>query len=160
MANFATLADLAVRLGRATSSELTAAQQAQGNLLLELATGLILDTVGRDTAWADDLASVPVMLRAVTLEVAARVMQNPVGARSESEQLGQHSHGVSFPDGAHGLMLTPAEAVLCRRTVIGVQSGSAAMDSLATIMAENMPNTLDGLLEEGIDERPIYDWAN
>lgn len=160
MATFATLADLAVRLGKPTSGDLTAIQQAQGNLLLNLATELIIEAVDRDDTWAAALPAVPVLLRAVTLEVVARVMQNPAGARSESETLGQYQRSQSFSDLANtGLMLTDAEVLLCRRAVIGVTSGSARTDSLAAIVADNLPNTLTGLIEESLDDPPLYDWT-
>jgi hypothetical protein len=155
MADFATLADLAVRLGRASSSELTAAQQAQGTLLLTLATGLITQAVDRDSTWADALSPVPTLLRAITLEVAARVMQNPVGARSESETLGQYQHSTSFTDRSHGLMLTDAEVVLCRRVIVGVSSGSAALDSMVTVLANN-ETLFDGWSGEEVE---LYDWT-
>lgn len=156
LVTFATLEELGVRLGLT----FTAAQTAQASLLLSLATGLIIEVVNRDDTWAATYSPIPRLVRAVCLEVVARVMQNPTGARSESETLGQYQHSTSYTDGTHGLVLTDAEALLCRRAIIGATSGSAAMDSLATQVAENMPNTLDGLLEEGIDDVPIYDWAN
>lgn len=132
MANFATRNELAVRLGRNNDTELTTAQQAQADLLLTLATGLVTDAVGKTTTWADALAPVPVVLRAVTLEMVARVMHNPTGARSEMQQLGSAQHSVSFADGAHGLFLTDVEARLCRVAVWGRDSGSVQLGSLFT----------------------------
>lgn len=130
MANFATRTDLAVRLGRNDDTELTTAQQAQADLLLTLATGIVTDAVGKDTAWADALTPVPGVLRAVTIEMVARVMHNPMGVRSEMQQLGSAQHSVSFADGAHGLFLTDDEARLCRRAVLGPMSGSVQLGSL------------------------------
>lgn len=158
---FATLDDLAIRLPgtAATAADLTAKEQAQGEMLLEIASGLVTDAVNHDTAWAASLTPVPAMLRAVTLEIVARVMQNPSGARSESEQLGQYQHSTSFTDSAHGLVITDAEALSCRRSVFGQTSGSATVESLADTFAVNTPLRLDALLEEGPDDPPVYDWT-
>jgi hypothetical protein len=121
MANFATLNELAIRLGRASSAELTAAQTAQGNLLLELASGLIREAAGKEFDWEPD--PVPTILRAVCLDMCRRVMTNPAGVRSESETLGAHQHSVSYPDGTSDLYLTPREVTLVR--VVSGSSGRA-----------------------------------
>lgn len=110
MADFATLDELAVRLGRTSASELTVAQQAQGELLLELSSGLIREAARQAVDWAP--SPVPVILRAVCLDACRRVMTNPAGVRSESETLGAHQHAVSYPDGASDLYLTDREAAL------------------------------------------------
>lgn len=122
---FATLDQLALRLGKSSSADLTAAQQAQGDSLLELVTALITAAVDQSMEWAAALTPVPAVLRGVCLEAVARVMQNPSGARSESEQLGAYQHSQSFTDNAHGLVLTDAEVMLCRRAVHGRLSGSS-----------------------------------
>lgn len=133
MADFAKLDDLAVRLGRIDADALTAAQQAQGTLLLALASGLIRDAGGKATDWDPDPASI--LLQAVCLEVCARVMTNPAGVRSEAETLGQHQHSVSYPDGHSAVYLTPREAKLVR--------GAAGLGSATTIPA----TTVDLLIE-------------
>ncbi len=132
MALFATLNDLALRLpGTATSSAgLTAKQSAQGTMLLQSATDVITDAVDRDATWANALSPVPAVLRAVCLEVVARVMQNPDGARSQSETLGQWSYATSYTDAAHGFGLTDREVALCRRAVLGQTCGSAHLESV------------------------------
>lgn len=158
MATFATITELAVRLGRVNESELTAAQQAQADLLLVLATGLITEAVDRDTAWQNALTPVPVMLRAVCLEMCARVMTNPSGVRSEGETVGSYQHNVSYTDGSHLLMLTPAEVRLCRRTIVGASSGSATLESLADVVAPNTP--VGVLAEAGTDDPLIYEWTD
>lgn len=129
MANFATLTDLAIRLSRTTSGELTAAQTAQGNLLLELASGLIREAAGKAATW--DPVPVPTILRAVCLEACRRVMTNPAGVRSEGETLGAHQHSVSYPDGAGDLYLTDREAKLVRAAA-GL-AGSATTMPLTTV---------------------------
>lgn len=152
---FATLEELGVRMGMT----FTTTQATQGALLLSLATGLIIEAVNRDDAWAATLSPIPRLVRAVCLEVVARVMSNPTGARSESETLGQYQHSQSFTDGSHGVILTDAEAMMCRRAIIGATSGSARTDSLAAIVADNLPNTLTGLIDESPDDPPLYDWT-
>jgi hypothetical protein len=155
---FASLDDLALRLGFASAADLTAAQVAQGEMLLLAASGLIVDAVDRDDAWAAALTTVPAVLRAVCLEMVARVMQNPSGVRSQSETLGQHSRSASFTDNAHGLTLTDAEERMCRRTAIGATSGSAYVDSIITEMAP--ATSLAVLVEAGPNDPPVYDWTN
>lgn len=116
---FATLDDLAILLGKTTAAELTAQQTAMGEMLLPLATGLILNEVGKAEAWAQALDAIPAILRAVCLAMVKRVMDNPSSVRAQSETLGQYQHSVSFTDGAHGLLLADAEAALCRRATWG-----------------------------------------
>lgn len=129
---FATLDELALRLPGAatTAADLTPKQAAQGQMLLETVTDLIITAVDRDVEWAATLNPIARELRAVCLEAVARVMQNPGGARSESETLGAHSYATSYTDGAHGLDLTDREIALCRRAVLGQTSGSAHIDSI------------------------------
>lgn len=131
-ATFATLDELALRLpGTAvTGVDLTAKQQAQGAMLLGLATSKIAAAVGKDQDWVESLATVHPVLRGVCLEMVARTMTNPSGARSESETLGQYSHATSFTDAAHSLDLTDREVMLCRRAIIGRLSGSSRPGSI------------------------------
>lgn len=157
---FATIDELAIRLGKLDATQLTAEQRAQGEMLLVLATGLITQAVNRDTAWAEALAPIPTMLRAVCLEMVARVMNNLSGARSESEQLGQYQHSASFTDDAHRLMLTASERTLCRRIVLGSTSGSASVESLVDKLAVNVPTPLSDLVEAGRGDPPVYDWTD
>lgn len=133
MADFATLDQLAVRLGRTSEDELTEAQRAQGELLIALVSGLIRSAGGKAADWDPDPESI--LLRAVCLEAAARVMTNPAGVRSEAETLGQHQHSVSYSDGHGAVYLTPAEAKLVR--------GAAGARSVTT-----MPGTTLDLLVE------------
>ncbi len=164
---FATLNDLALRLGKASSDDLTEAQKLQGAMLLELVTGTIVDNIGRDDEWAATFSPIPRVVRGVTLEAVARVMQsvqsaisNPSGASSKSETLGAYSHtirygengGSSTQSGSTGaaLGLTDAEMRLCRRAILGTLSGSARVD---TIVEPHGATTLNALLRD-----PIYDW--
>ncbi len=160
--SLATLSELAVRLGRIDESELTAAQQAQGEQLLATATDLLIDAVDRDADWLTGLDSASNafrVLRGICLEMCARVMTNPTGARSEAETVGSYSHSVSFTDGSHLLMLTDREERMARRATVGVTSGSAQLESLATVVAESMPRALDELVTAGEDDAPIYTWT-
>lgn len=128
----ATLDELALRLGYTPNA-------AEATMLLEMATGLIVDAVGRDEEWLSTLAPIPTVLRAICLEMVARVLANRTSARSESETLGQYQHSVSFTDGAHGLALTDSEILLARRTVLTYTSGSSRVDSLITELACILP---------------------
>lgn len=129
-ATFATIDDLAHRLGLTSAADFTAAQSAQGLMFLVLASGLIIQAADKDAAWANALTTIPVLLRAVCLEVCARVMSNPTGARSESETLGAYQHASSYADGSHGMWLTDREVLLVRRVVFG------------TLSATTIPHTL------------------
>jgi hypothetical protein len=132
---FATIDELAIRMGLT----FTTAQAAQGAMLLGMVTGLIIECVNRDDTWAATFTPIPRLVRAICLEVVARVMQNPAGARSESETIGQYQHSTSYTDGSSGLYLTAAEEVLCRRAILGATSGSAQLDSIVTQFAEALP---------------------
>lgn len=126
---FATIDELALRLGYAEAGDLSAAQQAQGLFLLEMATGLIVETVGKTTAWAATLNPIPRILRGICLEAVARVMRNPSGVSSESETLGAYSHTTRYEfttaNAPVGMGLTDDEGRRCRRAVYGTVSGSA-----------------------------------
>lgn len=164
---FATLSELALRLGKTSTADLTVAQRAQGQMLLELVTGVIVEVVGRDDDWAATLNPIPHVVRGVCLEAVARVMHtainNPTGMSSESETLGAYSHTTRYGEGggtngntSGGLALTDAEAQMCRRAVLGSLSGSATLESFASTLR---PYTLSGLIEAGPDDPPIYDWT-
>lgn len=128
MTTFATIDDLALRMGKESSDDFTAAQQAQGERLLELVTGLIIEAVDKDTTWADALDPIPTTLTAVTVEAVARVMlpliQNPSGVSSQTETLGAYSYtarygtdGDSGSAGGAALELTSREARWARWAV-------------------------------------------
>lgn len=117
---FATVDEVAIRLGY----DLTEKQVAQAELLLTIATGIIAGALGKDDAWAAALDPVPAILLGVTLDMVAGVMENPGGARSESETLGAYSHTTSYTDGAHGMLLTDDWLRLCRLAVFGRRSGT------------------------------------
>ncbi len=134
---FASLNDLAVLLGNASSANLTDAQAAQGTMLLELATGVLTGALGKDDDWAAALDPVPAALRLVCLAMVAPVMQNPGGARSESETLGAYSHSTSYTDDAHGLgELTTAWLAMCRRAVYGRGSATTIPGTTLDLLIE------------------------
>lgn len=123
---FATVDELALRLG----TTLTDTQAATGRMLLEMATGLIIEAVDKTDAWAATLDPIPRYLRAVCLEAVARVSQNPAGVSSESETLGAYSRTSRYEfhrgaDQPSGLVLTDIEERLCRRAVWGSNTAGA-----------------------------------
>lgn len=130
---FATTEDIATRLGRT----LNAVEAATTSMLLDHATGLILNALGKTT-----LSPTPVVVWSVCVEAVTRVLLNPAGVRSESETLGAHSHSASFtaPMGALGaLQLTQEEELRVRRAVFGTNTGSARPGGI-----------IDDVLEEGL----------
>src|SRR5688500_9821292 len=126
MAQFASTQDVEARLGR----ELTDAEEDQYEYLIEAASAVITEAIGKSEAWAEDLDPVPNLLRIVATDVAIRARGNPTGARSEQETLGVYSHSTSYKDDGGGLWLSSIEQLLVRRATNGGMSGSVQVDSL------------------------------
>lgn len=132
---FATTEHIAARIGRDLTSE---EQATQVPLLLELATNAILDAVDKTQEWAEALDEVPPALSGLCIELVARVLLNPAGGRSISEQIGQHSRAVTFgPAASAALTLTDAEERRARRAVYGSNSGSAPTRGIVTDLLDN-----------------------
>jgi hypothetical protein len=127
---FATVQDVGARLRRT----LTADEEEQAEQLLEMATIVIADAVGKTQAWADELDTdvVPRVLWVLCLELVSRSMDNPSGFRSLQETLGQYSRSISYLDSAKGggMFLTEREILMARRAVNGGLSGSARVGSI------------------------------
>jgi hypothetical protein len=137
MTTFASLNDLALLLGNESEDDLTAAQTAQGTMLLELATSVLTGQVGKDDDWAADLDPIPGILRLAVLAMVQPAMQNPTGARSESETLGAYSHTTSYTDGAHGLAFLDGPTLLaCRHAVWGRLSGTSMPATTVDLIIE------------------------
>ena len=138
MTTFASLNDLAVLLpDHASEDDLTEAEAARGAMLLELATGVITGALGKDDDWAEALDPVPAALRLVCLAMVVPVMQNPGGARSESETLGAYSHSTSYMNGAHALgELTTAWLKMCRRAVFGRGTATSMPATTVDLLVE------------------------
>lgn len=122
MTAFCTPGDIAGRLGR----DLTAVEAVQVPVLITSVTGLVAAACDKTDAWATALTPVPPGVRVVSIEAVIRVLLNPAGVRSETEQLGQHQHSVSFADGTGGagIYLTPPEEIRVRRAVFGASSAT------------------------------------
>jgi hypothetical protein len=132
---FATVDDVRARLGLAS---MTDDQAAQTTILLELATGLILDAVEKDDDWLDTLDVIPPRLRVTCIEATVRGFVNPSGARSQSETLGAHSFSQSWADAAAGMQLTEREERACRRAVFGTLAGSSRAYTVADHLARDI----------------------
>lgn len=125
---FATAANVAARQGVA---EYTGTDLAQVNALLDAAYDLILDSVGKTAAWAEDEdTTVPDAFQHVSVEVVSRALANPNGARSTSESLGTYSYSQSFQDGVAGFVLTAAEERRLRLALYGRLTASATLGSI------------------------------
>lgn len=122
---FATTEDIEARLGRT----LTGTEAGSVDLLLEAAQAVIAQAAGKTDEWAETLDPVPAILRFVCVELVVRVLANPEGLRSTSEQLGAYQRSRSFRD-ADGLLLTASETRLVRGVTYGRASGSARMKSI------------------------------
>jgi hypothetical protein len=121
---FASTQDVADRLGR----DLTAGEETSVDLLIELVTGVIAEAAGEDDAWAAALSPVPVVIKAVTVEVVCRGLANPNSLESLQETLGQHNYSARFREA--GLWLTDHEERLVRRAAGTSMSGSALVKSI------------------------------
>lgn len=124
---FATVEDVATRFRR----ELTEAETADAQLLLEGATAIVTVALGKDEEWVEDLVEVPGVLRIVTLALVVREMQNPGGLASVRKQIGSYSYARTFREAGGDLLLTKAERMLVRRAILGPLVGSARAESLA-----------------------------
>lgn len=112
---FATTTDVAIRLGR----DLTTAEAAMAEQVIELVTGLIADAAGQAAAWAAALDPVPAYYRALCIDRVLKVGTNPNLVQSMSEQLGAYSKTKTFPRDITGVFLTEQEERLCRQAVFG-----------------------------------------
>lgn len=119
---FATADDIATRLMRA----LTGAETEAAELLLDGAASLIALALDKDDDWVDDLNPVPTPLHFVSIEIVARAINNPSGAESQREQLGQYSYSVTWGENHQTtLYLTKYERAMVRRAVFGSPTLSA-----------------------------------
>jgi hypothetical protein len=142
---FATLDQLAIRKGMASAEDMTAAQRAQGQMDLELATGQIVSAVGKTAAWAATLDPVPSMLTIICLAAAARAGQNVAGASSEteSESLGAYSYSQTTryessdaQQQGGGLLLTKWEKQECRTAVHGIGRATTMPATTVDLLVE------------------------
>ena len=126
--SFAEPKDVATRLGR----DLTSAEESAAWQVIEMVTGLIVDVVERDDAWAEKLDPVPVVLKGLCVEKALAAIANPSSVASESETLGAHTHSQTFrrPADGGGVYLTEQEERMAARAVYGSTSGSSSVESM------------------------------
>lgn len=122
---FATPEDVATRLGR----DLSAIEAGTVETLLDVATSIITDFLGKTSDWATDLDPIHPVLRWVTMELAARTMVNPDGSSMFSETLGAYSYTKGFragsSDSTPGIMLTKHEELIVTQAVYGTLTGSS-----------------------------------
>lgn len=110
---FATADDVAVRLGR----ELTEAETAMAEQVIEGVTAEIASAATQNSAWAAALDPVPVLFRTLCIDKVIAVGANPSGLASESMALGTLQKSRTY-NGA-GALLTEAEKRLVRKVVFG-----------------------------------------
>jgi hypothetical protein len=119
---FAKASDVEKRIGRA----LTDLEKGVAESAISTVTGLIIDCVDRDQAWADALDSVPAALTGLCVEKALGAVSNPLNLASESETLGAYSNSQTFPRSADvGVFLTPFEERIVSRAIYGTTTGSS-----------------------------------
>lgn len=126
---FATTTDIETRLSRSFD----AAESALADLLIESAMAVIAAEAGKSWEWAEKLPGpVPPLLRAVCIEVVARVMENPEQLHSYSEQLGARQESKAFRRVGEGgdLFLTDRESRLVRFAINGTLAGYAGADTM------------------------------
>lgn len=125
-AAYATSEDVTARLGR----DLTDAEAASVDFLLEAAGGLIREALLKPEDWEPD--PVPSVFRFLSVEVACRIFANPESAGLILERLGAHEHRLDFRgvDGSGGLFLSPAEIRRLRMAVYGRTTESVRVGSI------------------------------
>lgn len=120
---FATVDDVATRLGRTLSTE----EQGTVGGLLATAAVVIADAAGHDDGWAESLTTVPKMLKLLSIELATRNLQNPNAYSTFRQQVGSYS--IEVAQAAPGLVLTDSEVMMVRRAVHGRTTDSVHVDS-------------------------------
>lgn len=126
---FATKTDMETRLSRSFDD----AESALAELLVESAMAVIATEVGKPWEWAAEMPDpVHPLLRAVCIEVVARVMENPEQLHSYSEQLGAHQESKAFRRSGEGgdLFLTDRESRLVRFAINGTLAGYSRANTL------------------------------
>lgn len=130
---FATLQDVATRLGRS----LTTPESNLAEYIIETTTGLIVEAVGRDLAWADALDPVPATLKAICVEKAIAVGTNPNQLATHTEELGVARETRTFRPGGGtagstqpDIYLTADEERRARRAIGGPASRSVVLPSV------------------------------
>lgn len=122
---FANKGDVEARMG----VEFTTEQTSQCEALLVLIAQTIAAELDQDDDWLDDVTTIPTAFRTASIEGVVRVMLNPGGVRSRSEQLGAYQISESFAgdtSATAGLSLTEQEALMIRRAWFGSNTGGAS----------------------------------
>ena len=119
---FAIVEDVETRLGLS----LTGDERIRVELLLDSATAVIAEVVGKDEA---DIDPVPPVVEFVAVEVAARMLNTSPGVQSEQESLGAFSYSRTYKRDGGGVLLTKSEELLVRKAVYGGTSGSVRIRS-------------------------------
>lgn len=141
----ATPADFEARLGR----PLTAAETSQVPALVQGATELVAEAAGTTGEAVEAMDPRPAGLKVIVVEVVVRILLNPEGLSSRSEQLGQHqvTKGYRNPNAAIGaagsgvLALSESERLRARRIVLGRLTGGGRAETIADELA---PTPLEG----------------
>lgn len=124
---FATVEDVERRLGR----DLTVAEAALTEDVIESVTAQIVDAVDRDADWATALDPVPGVLKTLCVEKVIVVGTNPNGLAVESKNLGAFSYSRTFQrSNDSGILLTEEEARRVRAAVYGSNAGSSTPRSV------------------------------
>lgn len=124
---FATVDDVAIRLGRG----LTSAEEAMAEMVLDSVTGLIAEVAGQDDVWAEALDPVPAYYKVLCVEKVITVGSNPNGYAALSEQLGAYQVSKTFQRSQDiGLFLSEYEERMVRRIANNAVSGSTRVPAL------------------------------
>lgn len=119
---FATAEDVATRLGR----DLSAAEEALAEYVIDSVTGEIVDAVDQDADWATALTPVPSVFKTLCVEKVVVVGTNPNGLASESKTLGQASQSRTYQrSNDDGIFLTDSEKRKVREAYYGTLSGTS-----------------------------------
>ena len=126
MAAIATHEDVAARLART----LTEAQQQQATAVIASVTGLIGDTTGLTVDEVEALSPVPETLKALAVDKAVLLVDNPGGLAAFTETLGAHTYSGTYPRAADiGIFLSADERRRVRRAVGGTGFLSVGLET-------------------------------
>jgi hypothetical protein len=122
VADFATVDDIAVRLGRT----LTEAEANLSEQVIELTSGMIRDAAGQDADW--DPTPVPALFTAICIDKVLIVASNPNLLTSEVKTLGDAERRRDFAH-SDGLALTDEEIRKIKRLISGSTFVAATLTS-------------------------------
>lgn len=160
---FATVGEVETRLGR----ELTETETNQIESLIDGATAIVTQAAGRNDAWADSFGDgsgetpLPQIIKTVTIELVARVADNPSTLKSISETVGSYQVSKTYGD-ITGFELTPAEKMMVGRAANGSTVTSVDVPSFVSevIVEPDLLDREETLTDDDPGDRGLTDYQD